>query len=43
MDDDALAIFEQKPLLVPGEEGRRDIELVEAIHQAARQGRSVAL
>jgi len=43
MDDDAFAILHDMPLLVPGEEGRRDIALVEAIHQAARLGRSVTL
>jgi glucose-fructose oxidoreductase len=38
MDDDALAIRQKKPLLVPGEEGLRDIRVVEAIYQSASSG-----
>ncbi|MCB0578517.1 MAG: Gfo/Idh/MocA family oxidoreductase [Phaeodactylibacter sp.] len=36
MDDDALAIMEGRPMLVPGEEGLRDIRVVEAVYEAAR-------
>lgn len=43
MDDDALAILENRPLLVPGEEGLRDIRLVEAIIEAARTGQPVTI
>jgi glucose-fructose oxidoreductase len=43
MDDDALAILEQRPVLVPGEEGMRDIQVVEAIKECARTGAPVAL
>jgi glucose-fructose oxidoreductase len=35
MDDDALAIMGGKPMLVPGEEGLRDIRIVEAIYKSA--------
>jgi len=35
MDDDALSIMQKKPMLVPGEEGLRDIRVVEAIYRAA--------
>jgi glucose-fructose oxidoreductase len=35
MDDDALAIMQGKPMLVPGEEGLRDIRIVEAIYKSA--------
>jgi glucose-fructose oxidoreductase len=35
MDDDALAIMQGKPMLVPGEEGLRDIRIVEAIYRSA--------
>ena len=35
MDDDALAIKQGKPMLVPGEEGLRDIRIVEAIYKSA--------
>ena len=43
MDDDALAIMQKKPMLVPGEEGLRDIRIVEAIYQSARTGSRVVL
>lgn len=37
MDDDALSIINKKPMLVPGEEGLRDIRVVEAIYRSAAQ------
>ena len=43
MDDDAESIMKNKPMLVPGEEGLRDIKIVEAIYQAARTGREVKI
>ena len=43
MDDDALAIMQKKPMLVPGEEGLRDIRIVEAIYNCASSGKAVAL
>ncbi len=43
MDDDAIAIMGGKPMLVPGEEGLRDIRIVEAIYKAAATGKRVAL
>lgn len=43
MDDDALAIKNKQPLLVPGEEGWRDIRIVEAIYKAASTGKAVNL
>ncbi|MEX2592342.1 MAG: Gfo/Idh/MocA family oxidoreductase [Anditalea sp.] len=43
MDDDALAIMQGKPMLVPGEEGQRDIRIVEAIYKSADGGQSVDL
>lgn len=43
MDDDAEAIIQKKPMLVPGEEGLRDIKIVEAIYEAARTGREVKI
>ena len=38
MDDDALAIMQNKKPLVPGEEGLLDIRVVEAIFKSAAQG-----
>ncbi|UOB16451.1 Gfo/Idh/MocA family protein [Abyssalbus ytuae] len=38
MDDDALAIINGKPPLVAGEEGLKDIKVVDAIFESARQG-----
>jgi glucose-fructose oxidoreductase len=43
MDDDAQAIMQKKPMLVPGEEGLRDIRVVEAIYKSAATGQRVAL
>jgi glucose-fructose oxidoreductase len=40
MDDDAMAILQGKPMLVPGEEGLRDIRIVEAIHKSANNNGS---
>lgn len=41
MDQDAMAIMAGKPLLVPGEEGLRDIRIVEAILESAKTGSRV--
>jgi glucose-fructose oxidoreductase len=43
MDDDASAIMEGKKMLVPGEEGLRDIRIVEAIYKSAATGKRVSL
>ena len=43
MDDDALSIMQSKPMLVPGEEGLRDIRIVEAIYRSAATGKAVNL
>jgi glucose-fructose oxidoreductase len=44
MDDDAMAIMQGKKMIVPGEEGLRDIRIVEAIYKsAAGNGARVAL
>ncbi|HYE38186.1 Gfo/Idh/MocA family oxidoreductase [Methylocaldum sp.] len=43
MDDDALAILQRQPLLVPGEEGLRDIRVVEAVYRSARTGQRVVI
>ncbi len=43
MDDDAIAILMNKPVLVPGEEGWRDIRIVEAIYKSAGNGQRVKL
>ncbi|WP_125075953.1 Gfo/Idh/MocA family oxidoreductase [Pseudoxanthomonas sp. SGT-18] len=38
MDNDALAILEGRPPLVPGEEGLRDMRVVDAVYASAREG-----
>ena len=38
MDDDALAILNNEPPLVPGEEEMKDIRVVEKIFESAEQG-----
>ena len=43
MDDDALAILEGRAVLVPGEEGLRDIRVVEAIIASASTRKVVSL
>jgi len=43
MDDDALAILENRPVLVPGEDGMKDIVLLEAINQSAQADKKVML
>lgn len=43
MDDDALSIINQQPMLVPGEEGLRDIRIVEAIYRSAAQNKRIDL
>ncbi len=43
MDNDALAIINNTALLVPGEEGMRDIRVVEAIHRSAVEGRRLVI
>lgn len=43
MDDDALAILNDTPVLVPGEEGLRDIRVVEAVYRSAKLGKRVVI
>lgn len=43
MDDDALAIMNQKPGIAPGEEGLKDIKVVEAIYKSAASGKRVLI
>lgn len=43
MDDDARAIIQNEDVMVPGEEGMRDIRIVEAIYRAAALGKEVKL
>jgi len=43
MDEDAMAIKENTAVMVPGEEGLRDIRIVEAIYQSAKEGKRIAL
>ncbi len=44
MDNDSLAILQNKPVRVPGEEGMKDIVIVEKIYEsAARDGERILL
>ncbi len=43
MDDDAMSIMKGEPMQVPGEEGKRDIRIVEAILESAATGKSVSV
>jgi glucose-fructose oxidoreductase len=43
MDDDALAILNKKTVLVPGEEGLKDIRVVEAIYRSVAAKKKVEI
>lgn len=44
MDNDALAIINKKPPIVPGEDGLKDIKVVEAIYKSASEnGKSISI
>ncbi|MGB3180273.1 MAG: Gfo/Idh/MocA family oxidoreductase [Cyclobacteriaceae bacterium] len=43
MDDDALAILQRRPVMVPGKEGLRDIVVVDAIFRSAETGHRIAI
>lgn len=43
MDDDALAIMNGTPVMVPGLDGLRDIHIVQKIMESALEGRSVQI
>lgn len=43
MDDDALAILNKKNVLVPGEEGLKDIRIVEAIYRSVDEKKGISL
>ncbi|MEM9143826.1 MAG: Gfo/Idh/MocA family oxidoreductase [Bacteroidota bacterium] len=43
MDDDAMAILNDTPVMVPGSNGMKDIAIIEAINESARTGKSVKL
>ncbi len=43
MDDDAMAIMQKKAVMVPGEEGLKDIRVVEAIYRSVKEGKKVTI
>jgi glucose-fructose oxidoreductase len=43
MDEDAAAILQNQPVLVPGEEGLKDIRVLEAIYRSASEGKRVKI
>ena len=43
MDDDALAIINNTNVLVPGEEGLKDIHVVEAIYRSADENKRIVI
>ncbi|MDQ1085551.1 Gfo/Idh/MocA family protein [Siphonobacter sp. SORGH_AS_1065] len=43
LDEDCLALMNQTDLMAPGEEGLRDIRVVEAIYKSVRSGKSVTI
>jgi glucose-fructose oxidoreductase len=43
MDEDALAIMRNQPVLVPGDVGLKDIRVVEAIYRSVRENKRVVI
>lgn len=43
MDDDARAIIQNKPVLVPGQEGLKDIRVVEAVYRSVAENKKVTI
>lgn len=43
MDEDALSIMLNKPVLVPGEEGLKDIRVVEAIYRSVKESKRIII
>ena len=43
MDDDALAILSGKPVMAPGEEGLRDMTVIDAIYKSASEKKRVVI
>jgi glucose-fructose oxidoreductase len=43
MDDDALSIINNKKMMCPGEEGAKDIKIVEAIYKADKSGSRIMI
>jgi glucose-fructose oxidoreductase len=43
MDDDAIAIINNTSVLVPGEEGMKDIRVVEAVYKSVAQNKKVTI
>lgn len=43
MDEDALAILQNTPVLVPGEEGLKDIKVVEAVYRSVKENGRVLI
>lgn len=43
MDDDALALLQDKLMMISGEEGMKDIRIIEAIIQSAKIGEAVVI
>ena len=43
MDQDAMSIMNNQPMKIPGEEGKRDIRIVEAILKSAETGKRVMI
>jgi predicted dehydrogenase len=41
MDDFAICVRDGKPTRVPGEEGLRDVRIIEALYKSAATGRDV--
>ncbi len=43
MDDFAACVRDGRPTRVPGEEGLRDVRIIEALYRAAETGREIKM
>jgi predicted dehydrogenase len=43
MDDFALAVMQNRPTIVPGEMGKQDVKILQAIYKAAKTGKEVKI
>lgn len=43
MDDDAMSIINKKPMMVPGEEGLKDIRVVEAVYKSVAENKKIKI
>ncbi|MEI9806961.1 MAG: Gfo/Idh/MocA family oxidoreductase [Bacteroidota bacterium] len=43
MDDFALSVLNSKPVRLPGEMGRRDVKIIQAVYESMRTGKRIEI